>query len=298
VQLEVVYGTPGEEFAKARMMPYEYLIEKTADFSFLRSENGSELLHYIGQVYDIRVPDYIDGAPVWRIGAGAFQESTFVRNVTLPETVHEIGDWAFAYSEALETLRIADGTSEIGANAFAGCANLRELVIPASVTEIGADAFADCPALTIQAIRDSAAWQEAQRLGIPVDDPLSAIGDFNFSVQGDVYALTEYTGTESTLGLISEVLGMKVTKVGDAVFRGLSVEEVRIPEGYHIIGDSAFAAMNGPLTVILPDSLSEIAPNAFEGTQVTFRAHTGTVAETFAREHGIKFLVLHDNSEF
>lgn len=294
INLKVVYGTAGEEFAKANSIPYTYTVQNTADFSYLRSGNGAELVCYIGQINDVNIPASLDGAPVWRIGPGAFQESAYARNVTLPETVREIGDWAFAYAEGLKSVNISDGIIKIGANAFTGSTNLSELLIPSSVTEIGIDAFRDCPNLTIQAISGSYAWTEATRLGIRVTDPLTISGDFRLDEADGIYILAGYTGFEKKLTLLSDVLGRKITKIGDNTFNYSSLEEIRVPEGYETIGNYAFGFMTQPLTLVLPDSLTEIAANAFEGTAVTFKAHVGTVAEQYAREHGIKFLVMHD----
>jgi hypothetical protein len=294
INLKVVYGTIGEEFAKTNEIPYTWLVQKTADFSFLRSENGAELLSYIGQIYDVNVPENLEGTAVWKIGPGAFQESVLTRSVSLPESVKEIGDWSFSYMDELKSVNISDGTDKIGANAFTGSKKLSEIYIPSSVTEIGSEAFKDCPNLTIQAVSGSFAWEEASRLGIKVTDPLMVSGDFRLSAEDGIYMLIEYTGTEKNLTLLTDVIGRKITKVGEKVFSYGSLDEIRIPEGYLSIGKQAFGYMMIPLIITLPDSLTEIAADAFEGTDITFRAHTGTVAEQYAREHGIKFLVLHD----
>ena len=295
INLEVLYDTAGEQFAKANSIPYTYLVQNTADFSWVRSEDGTEILSYIGQIYDLNIPAHLDGAPVWRIGPGAFQENASVRSVALPETVTEIGAWAFAYVEMLKSVRISEGTTKIGANAFTGSRFLSELIIPASVTEIGEDAFTDCPELTIQTINGSTAWKEAERQGIPVTDPLSVSGDFRLAEADGLYVLTGYTGTDTKLTLLSDVLGLKITKVGDNAFNNSLLEEIRIPEGYKSIGNTAFASMTQPVTMILPDSLTDIAPDAFDGSTVIFQAHTGTVAEQYARKHGIKFLSVYES---
>ncbi len=294
LNLKVVFNSTAESFARDRTIPFKYLSQKNEDFSYLRDENGVEILQYIGKIYRVNIPSNLDGYDVWKIGPGAFQENPFAREVKLPETIREIGEWAFSFSENLESVSIADGTSKIGANAFTSCPNLKEVYVPSSVSEIGIDAFRDCPNLVIQAVSGSLASKEAQNLGLSSFDPLTISGDFRVAEEEGKYFLIGYTGSEKKITLLSEILGRKITAVGRNIFQYASMEELYVPEGYISIGDYAFANMTQPLTIYLPDSLVEIADNAFEGTEVIFKAHTGTTAEAFARKNDVKFLVLHE----
>ncbi len=293
ITFEVVYGTLGEEYAKEKMIPYTYLIEKNADFTFRRSEEGIEIISYLGQLYEVRVPDFIEDLPVWKIGPGAFQQSAYVRSVVIPESIREIGDWAFSNIPTLTSVRIADGAKKIGANAFTGSHNLWDLVIPASVDEIGLKAFDGCPNLTIQTTPGTVAWTQAEQAEIPHTDPFAAIPDFQIETQDGEYVLTGYIGAGYDVTLVSDVVGLKVTKVGAAAFESGAVQVVRIPEGYTTIESQAFASMLYPMTIVLPESITEIAEDAFENTDVTFMAKTGTAAEAYAREHELKFQVLY-----
>jgi hypothetical protein len=295
LNLKVVFETTGETFAKEKSIPFKYLSQKNEDYSYLKGENGIEILDYIGQVYHVKVPSILDGQNVWKIGPGAFQENSFARDVILSDTIREIGEWAFSYSESLKSVSIADGTSKIGANAFTGCPNLTEVFIPSSVSEIGTDAFRDCPNVVIQSVSGSYASKEAQQLDLNLIDPLTISGDFRLAEEDGKYILVGYTGSEKKITLLSEILGRKITHVGNNIFQYASMEEIIIPEGYISIGDYAFANMAQPLTIYLPDSLTEISDNAFEGTESIFKAHTGTAAEAYARKYNIKFLVHRDD---
>ena len=146
----------------------------------------------------------------------------------------------------------------------------------------------------LQTITGSAAWKEAVQAEIPVTDPFSSFGDFELETQDGIYTLSGYTGTAAEVNLISNVLGLAVTKVGTAAFQSSTVQTIWIPEGYTSIANHAFASIGHPLTITFPDSLIEIAANTFEGTDVTIQAHTGTAAEAYARKHGFKFLVSHE----
>jgi len=80
----------------------------------------------------IDIPPAIDGNSVTAIGAGAFQNCSFITSITLPDTV-----------------------TTIEGNAFAGCTGISTLIIPASVQNIGDGAFSGCSSLASLAFLDT-----------------------------------------------------------------------------------------------------------------------------------------------
>lgn len=80
----------------------------------------------------IDIPPAIDGNSVTAIGAGAFQNCSFITSLTIPGTV-----------------------TTIEGNAFAGCTGISTLIIPASVQNIGDGAFSGCSSLASLAFLDT-----------------------------------------------------------------------------------------------------------------------------------------------
>ena len=80
----------------------------------------------------IDIPPAIDGNSVRAIGAGAFQNCSFITSLTIPGTV-----------------------TTIEGNAFAGCTGISTLIIPASVQNIGDGAFSGCSSLASLAFLDT-----------------------------------------------------------------------------------------------------------------------------------------------
>ena len=73
----------------------------------------------------IDIPAAIDGNTIKAIGTGAFQGCSFIKALTLPDTV-----------------------TTIEGNAFSGCTGITSVIIPASVDTIGDGAFSGCSNLT------------------------------------------------------------------------------------------------------------------------------------------------------
>ena len=77
------------------------------------------------------------------IGAGAFEQCTALRSVTLPSTVTELGYQAFCSCNSLAELRLNEGLRIIRTFTFAVTA-LRSLTLPSTVMKVGDCAFSHC----------------------------------------------------------------------------------------------------------------------------------------------------------
>ena len=106
-------------------------------------------MKYIGNLFDVDVPETIDGLPVNRINTAAFQNNNVARRITLPDSVKSIGDWAFSYMDFLESIRISANLKELGADAFTGSGKLSSVSLPDSLEVIGAEPFEGIDPLTL-----------------------------------------------------------------------------------------------------------------------------------------------------
>lgn len=89
----------------------------------------------------------------------------------------------------------------------------------------------------------------------------------------------------------SAYLPPKVTVIdNEAYFGDRSITEAYLPNGIKTIGSKAFAN-TGLTTVVLPDSLTSIAKDAFDGCPSGLTAHvvTGSYAETWCRSNNIRY---------
>ena len=74
-------------------------------------------------------------------------------------------------------------------------------------------------------------------------------------------------------------------------FVGTAITEITIPDGVTTIKDRTFWYCTSLTKVMIPDSVTEIADNAFNdcSDDLTIYGCIGSYAETYAKEHGIKF---------
>jgi hypothetical protein len=407
IKLNVSYGSPAEAFAKKNNIPFVYLREIYDDYSFQRSEKGVEIFRYVGNMFDVRIPDKIDGFPVWKIGAGAFQNNSSVRSIVFPVSIKEIGDFAFSSMPNLESVIIFENLEKIGKEAFSNNPKLLEITISSLRTDIAKDAFKNCPKLKINAPAGSTAEKAINNLRItekifseeppknpiyignlssesptadfqqitpkipyieklPTADetqlPLEAkssetalinigkstetlfestersfytptpdntltmqnhlesvieISDtpeltqfetaqpepianqtriidnkFRIGIIQDQLIITEYIGTENEIVLPDLFEGKKISIIGESVFSAKAIYQITIPDGYIRIADFAFSDMPEKVVITIPSSVTDIAINAFRGSQVIIRGFVGSTAEKFARDQKIQFRVI------
>ena len=113
------------------------------DDMFTISDNG-QILSYTGDVFDLIIPEMINGVTVNSIAPNVFSESDLA-GVSFPDSLTEVSESAF---ENNKSLMLADGENikTICRSAFQNCQYLTLINFPA-VESVGDDAFHSCSAL-------------------------------------------------------------------------------------------------------------------------------------------------------
>ncbi|MDR2922568.1 MAG: leucine-rich repeat domain-containing protein [Treponema sp.] len=106
---------------------------REGNFEWRLRDDGVEITRYNGSVFEVTIPNRINGKPVIAIGekAFAFQGLT---SVTIPDSVTRIGNAAFR-GNSLASVNIPRGVIEISVRAFADN-KLTGISIPGGVTQI------------------------------------------------------------------------------------------------------------------------------------------------------------------
>ncbi len=94
---------------------------------------------------------------VTSIGGGAFQYSTSLTSITIPNSVTSIDPGAFYGCNSLTSITIPNSVTLIGDAVFCDCTGLTSITIPNSVISIGKFAFSGCCGLTSITIPNSVA---------------------------------------------------------------------------------------------------------------------------------------------
>ncbi len=239
---------------------YVEVLQMTEDrLTYEIVNNAAEIIGYVGSASEIEIPAEIDGCPVKRIRKEAFKECSVLTSVVIPDTVEEIGDDAFFKCSNLEVIVVPDSVRSIGTYAFCNCSSLSSFHIPEGIEVISNGMLFGCESLTsveipsgIAQIGQSAFYQCSSLQSVVIPDTVTSIGTYAF------YGCSSLTGISIPGSVIS---------IGTEAFcENTLLSEVTLAEGIKTIGSRAFA--NSAITSInLPNSLTSIADNAFDGCE-------------------------------
>lgn len=154
------------------------------------------------------------------IAATAFENSSNLTSVIIPNSVIIIGERAFCNCSSLISVTIGNSVINIGDLAFRECSGLTSITIPKSVKSIGQSVFAGCSGLS----------------SITIPNSVTSIGDYLFS---------------GCSNLTSVTIGNTVQTIGEWTFSNcLSLTSITIPKSVKSIGMYAFRDCSGLTSII------------------------------------------------
>jgi len=231
------------------------------------------------------------------IGDNAFSNCTDLTNISIPDSVTSIGGYAFAFCEGLTSITIPDSVTTIGIFAFMFCDNLKgvyitdisawcnimfstedsnplyyakklyvnnnlftTLVVPNGTTEIKSYVFCNCAALTsidipdsVTSIGEGAFSGCAGLTNISIPDSVTTIGGGAFAGTG--YYNNPSNWEKDVLYIGNHLIKVNTTKNG----------ECYIKNGIRTVAKEAFYECDNIVTVVIPDSITNIGEYAFDG---------------------------------
>jgi hypothetical protein len=191
-----------------------------------------------GATGEIVIPETVDtncgDYSVTSIGNNAFEGSSGITNITIPNSVTSIGSAAFRNCSSLISVTIPNSITSISNSTFRGCIGLTSITIPNSVTYIDGNAFRGCTGLTSVSIPNSVTY----------------IGSSIF---------------RGCTGLTSVTISNSLTSISYNAFNSCtSLTSVTIPNSVTEIGDYSFYNCTSLSSVTIPDSVTNIWEGAFE----------------------------------
>ncbi len=176
---------------------------------------------------NLKIPSKLGGYPVVAIDDIAFMFSTFITDVTIPDTVETIGSGAFSYCSLLKNVKIGKGLKKLADNPFTGCELLSKIQVSADNKHFSTD-----------------------EKGVLFDKNKTKLISFPSGL-----ALSEYTVPE----------GVKV--IGESAFSGNSkINAVHLPSSLVEIKTQAFYSCPALKTITGPETLYKIGLDAFAET--------------------------------
>jgi fimbrial isopeptide formation D2 family protein len=201
--------------------------------------------------------------------SGEITVSSFVNG----KEISEVDSMKYCYSKDITKVTIQDGIQKIGMEAFLYCINMKSLVLPASLKDIGYAAFRCCTSLKNISFMGTTEQWNSLRIGEHNEAILNAtvkcVGDkWEYEEYEDGIVLTGYKNGTPTgeVKLPSEIKGKPVIALGEKFFyRQQSVTSVIIPDTVKEICPRAFEGCTSLTSITIPDSVTDIDNNAFNG---------------------------------
>ena len=218
------------------------------------------------------------------IMSSTFEGCTSLTEITLPDTVTTIQDHAFKNCTALKTINWSKSITDIQSYAFENCDALTKLDIPNTVTNIGEGAFYECGGLSAIAVPNSVkslgsrAFENCDALAkVSISDSVTSMGEKAFY---DCDALTDVK------------LGTGITQIPTSCFEHCDIlPSVVLPYRISKVGDNAFKNCVALTEITIPRATTTISTSAFSyPAKMTVYGISGTYAETFANQQGMKFV--------
>ena len=240
---------------------------------------GTEIFEGCTSLSSVKLPN-----KCVNITSSTFEGCTSLTEITLPDTVTTIQDHAFKNCTALKTINWSKSITDIQSYAFENCDALAKLAIPNTVTNIGTGAFYDCGGLSDIAVPNSVktlgsrAFENCDALAkVSISDSVTSMGEKAFY---DCDALTDVK------------LGTGITQIPTSCFEHCDVLPfVVLPYRISKVGDNAFKNCVALTEITIPRATTSISTSAFSyPAKMTVYGISGTYAETFANQQGMKFV--------
>ena len=278
------------------VMPIVFLFKlpgilKEYDGEIIYSKDGKKLLKVSEKCRRVKVKKGVEV-----IVEGAF-DSTRVRHVILPNTVHVLEPNALLRAHYLESINLPDSIITIERYAFHYCGSfdkgLKKIVLPKHLHFLGENAFYGCDKLEQLTIRGDFMWKQSWMNNNPFyyTKKLTVIKNSNpnfmvkdgmlmsadrkilFRCVNDDLRVVISDGVETIAQgafcgrnqMEKVILPNSLRTICNDAFRGChDIDNVEIPEGVLSIGVESFSFCRNLKTMVLPSSLMEIGYSAFE----------------------------------
>jgi hypothetical protein len=215
-------------------------------FTYAVTSNEVMILSWQSSATALEIPAEIDGKPVRSIGQKAFAQKREIQNVVIPDSVRQIGILAFELCTGLTNVVLGKSVERLCDGAFASCYELRDVRLPEGLVSVGSGAFQDCRKLSCVVLPAS----------------LRALGDGAFTGCFGLKAVELAAENESFI----QRDGVLFNRDQTTLYRyppSNPRSEYIIPDSVTRIAGNAFEGCRGLRAVTIPPSVTNIGAGAF-----------------------------------
>ena len=271
------------------------------DGIYYRIDGNQAIVTYRDQNYnsysgDVVIPESFehDGVTyqVTGIGDHAFEGSTGVSSIIIPNSVGQIGGYAFKGCTGLASVDLPTPLTALSEHAFDSC-GITSIIIPEAITVIPPGCFANCHQLEtvalpakLTAIGKEAFYRCNSLKSIDLPETVTALeqgafkssGLTSFTLPPLVTAMSDellrYTGNMQTVTLHD-----KLTTIGSYSFANCGVGSIDIPLSVKEIKANAFYG-SYLTSIVIPDSVTTLGKSAFSNCIRLTSVHIGNGIKT------------------
>ena len=242
----------GELAAKA---PETVSAETDDGFVYTQSGDNASITGYNGAAEAVVIPQIVGGFTVMSIASNAFKGKTFIRSVTMPDTVTEIGKYAFYNCANLASVTLSKGLKTLGQKSFSGTA-LTSIEIPSLLGSCSVEGY-----------NTYSFNNKNYNLFYGPFGGLDTLKNVTF--ESGVTEISKYLFCGCT-GLETVVIPNTVTVIENDSFRDcLRLSNVTMPDTVTDIGGYAFYRCMSLNNIVLSKALVNLGQKSFTGTALT-----------------------------
>ena len=207
-----------------------------------------EIVGYDGIESTFIIPDEIESLPLLAIADEAFRGDDDIEEVVFEGNVRSIGYQSFYSCENLTTVTFCDSLETISEEAFSYCFNLKDLILPENLYFIGKSAFI-----------------ETGIIRVDISENVSDIGDCAFSGCESLVSIEVADGNNDYSSVDGALYNKNQTRFLCCPAGKRSIE---LADSVVQIAEGAFLYAEKINTITLPESVSRIEDEAFNGTSI------------------------------
>ncbi len=223
-----------------------------------KSENGclydydmNILLRYAGTDSEFTILSSVS-----IIGKRAFENSTRLECIYIPDNVVTISDGAF-YNSGIKSITGLSSVTTLGQHVFALCKSLRSFMMPSSITMVSHRLFYGCEALE----------------SVTLSPNTTQIGEESFYLcislseieLGEEIKIIGKGAFEGCRALRAVVLPPRVTTIEERTFKGCALSEMTIHDSVIKVGKEAFGDCRRLKTVTIGAGVNQMEEHVFFG---------------------------------